>query len=592
MAEAPPGAAALARLRELCCLHPAEAAALGRELGEAGGAAAAEGWLHVALAEVRSGAADRSAQALGLARRGFEVRADATGLAWCDEVHAIALRRRGDYAASAQLQTELDERSGIDREPLYRFVAHNSRAITHKVNGQCDDALRHFYAAHEAAAESGLDGPRITALGNLGGFHQDLFNLDDAHRLSEEALAAARRCGLRQVVTVAGTNLVFVRHAMGDAAGARAMAGFLLDHPDETLPDLERTSPLPLALGHLASGEVDQALRFLSAGAVAGIADGDAQCEWAWIKARCLLAQGNAAGARELIEHTLQQRAERQMAEQPYPSMQLRQALAEACEHLGDHCAALGWQREAHELYVHLVGRSARARFIALEVSHQLASTQRERDRAVMDHRAVEDDRRRLVELNAALQSKITETEQLHQALREQALHDPLTGLHNRRYLYEAGPGLLELAHRQQRIACVALLDLDHFKLLNDTYGHQAGDQVLKRFAALLKQTMRRSDILCRYGGEEFVAVMPEIDADGAQAVLARLLEALQTMAPEPGRRRVPNGSFSAGIAMFPRHGNTLEKLLHRADKALYTAKHQGRARIEQVPATGFGTPA
>jgi diguanylate cyclase (GGDEF)-like protein len=392
------------------------------------------------------------------------------------------------------------------------------------------------------------------------------------------------------VVTVAGANLVYARHALGDAAGARAMAGFLLDHPNETLPDLEHTFPLPLALGHLASGEVEAALRFLGAGAVAGIADGDGQCDWAWIKARCLLAQGNSAGARELIEHTLQQRAERQMAEQPYPSMQLRQALAEACEQLGDHRAALGWQREAHDLYVHLVGRSARARFIALEVSHQLTSTQRERDRAVMDHRAVEDDRRRLVELNAALQSKITETEQLHQALREQALHDPLTGLHNRRYLYEAGPGLLELAHRQQRIACVALIDLDHFKLLNDTYGHRAGDQVLKRFATLLKHTMRRSDVLCRYGGEEFVAVMPEIDADGAQAMLARLLEALQTMPPEPGRRRVPNGSFSAGIAVFPRHGNTLEKLLHRADKALYTAKHQGRARIEQVPATGYGT--
>jgi diguanylate cyclase (GGDEF)-like protein len=325
---------------------------------------------------------------------------------------------------------------------------------------------------------------------------------------------------------------------------------------------------------------------------VTGIADGDGLCEWAWIKAQCLLAQDNAVGARELVERTLQQRAERQLAEQPYPSMRLRQALADACERLGDHHAALAWQREAHDRYVQLVGRSARARYVALEVSHQLASAQRERDRAVRGHRVAEDDRRRLVDLNAALQAKIAETEQLHQRLREQALHDPLTGLHNRRYLFEAGPGLLELAHRQQRIACVALLDLDHFKLLNDTYGHQAGDQVLRRFSALLKQTLRRSDILCRYGGEEFVAVMPEIDADAAQAVLTRVLEALKSLAPEPGRRRVPNGSFSAGIAVFPRHGNTLDKLLHRADRALYTAKHQGRARIEQVPATGFGTLA
>ena len=83
---------------------------------------------------------------------------------------------------------------------------------------------------------------------------------------------------------------------------------------------------------------------------------------------------------------------------------------------------------------------------------------------------------------------------------------------------------------------------------------------------------------------------MPDRDADQAEAVLARLLQSRQQLPPEPGRRRIPSGSFSAGIAVFPRHGSTLEKLLSRADKALYTAKHQGRARIEQVPATGFGT--
>jgi diguanylate cyclase (GGDEF)-like protein len=585
-------AATRARLRELCYLRPDEAAALGRSLAGSGGALEAEGWLHVALAEVRTGPEGAADAALWQARAAFEALGDATGLAWCDEVRAIALRRAGDYAASAQLQAELDSRSGIDRDALYRFVAHNSRAITHKVNGHCDDALRHFYAAQEAATESGLDGPRVTAIGNLGGYHQDLFNLDDARRLSEQGLDEARRLGLRQVATITAANLVFIRHAMGDAAGAHEMAVFMLEHPALMLPDVTKSFPLPLALGHLAQGEIERALRFLEAGAVTGIADGDGLCDWAWIKARCLLAQHNPVGARELVERTLRLRAERQLAEQPYPSMQLRQALADACESLGDHRAALAWQREAHERYVHLVGRSARARYVALEVSHQLAATQRERDEAVLGHREAEVDRRRLVELNAALQAKVAETEQLHQALREQALRDPLTGLHNRRYLFEAGPGLLELARRQQRIACVALLDLDHFKLLNDTYGHQAGDQVLRRFADLLRQMLRRSDILCRYGGEEFVAVMPDLDADGAQAVLARLLDAFRTLPPEPGRRRVPSSSFSAGLAVFPRHGSTLEKLLNRADKALYMAKHQGRARIEQVPATGFGTLA
>jgi diguanylate cyclase (GGDEF)-like protein len=103
---------------------------------------------------------------------------------------------------------------------------------------------------------------------------------------------------------------------------------------------------------------------------------------------------------------------------------------------------------------------------------------------------------------------------------------------------------------------------------------------------------LRRSDVVCRHGGEEFVAVMPDIDADGAQAMMARLLEAFQLQQPEIGRRRLPTGSFSAGIALFPRHGNTLEQLLSRADRGLYTAKNQGRARIEIAPRTGFGTLA
>jgi diguanylate cyclase (GGDEF)-like protein len=586
----PDAEAARRRLQALCYLRPEEAAALGRQLVPLGGAAAAEGWLHVALAEVRTGSGAEAATALAQARAGFEALGDATGLAWCDEVHAIALRRGGDYAGAARLQADVDDRPGVERDAMYRFVSHNSRAITRKLNGDVDGALRHFYAAHEAATETGLDGPRITAVANLGGFHQELYSLDDARQLTEQALADARRCGMRLLVTVSAANLVSIHFSTGDADGARAMAGFLLDHPAETVPDLPRRYPLPLALGFLASGEIERALRFLEAGAVTGIADGDGLCEWAWIKARCLLAQGNAVGARELVERTLAQRAERQLSEPPYASMQLRQALSDACERLGDPAAALRWQREAHQRYTQLVGRSARARFIALEVGHRLAAAQRERDRAVLGHREADDDRRRLAELNAQLQAKVAETEQLHQALREQALRDPLTGLHNRRYLFEAGPGLLELARRNQRIACVALLDLDHFKLLNDTYGHQAGDQVLRRFAALLKETLRKSDILCRYGGEEFVAVMPDIDADQAGAVLSRLLQALQQLPPEPGRRRVPNGSFSAGLAMFPRHGTSLDKLLHRADQALYSAKAQGRARIEQVPATGFGS--
>jgi len=586
-----------------CYLDPLAARALGQRVTHFGEPHAAWGFLHVALAEVRLGDAAVALQALEQARRGFEPRQDPMGMRWCDEVQAIALRRSGDFAGSARLHSDIDQqRPGLPPDaplplspllpllPLLRFVAHNSRAITAKLLGDTDQALRHFYAASDAAGHSGMVGPRITALSNLGGYHHDLYNLEDARRLSEQALAAAREARAAPALTTAATNLIIIYNAGGEPSQARAMVEFLRTHEDELVPGALQRYALPLALGHLAMGEVDAALQLLAAGPVTAVGDGDGMVMWAWLKARCLLARGDAAGARRVAEQTLHQRRKRALNDQPYELMELHKVLADACEQTGDTRAALACMREVHARYEQLVGRSARARYIALDVSHQLATAQRERDLAVDSRRSAEDDRHRLAGLNTALQAQIAETEMLHTKLREQALNDPLTGLHNRRYLFEVAPGLLDLSRRQSKTLCVVLIDLDHFKLLNDTYGHQAGDLVLQRFAALLRQMLRRSDVVCRHGGEEFVAVMPDLDGDGAQAMLLRLLEAFQSLPPEPGRRRTPSASFSAGIALFPRHGSTLEQLLSRADRALYAAKNHGRARIEQVPRTGFGT--
>jgi diguanylate cyclase (GGDEF)-like protein len=587
--------ARLARAWRLSYGSPLQARELGAALAREGGALAAEGWLQVALVEVRTGDTATAESALREARQRFAARADAErghGLAWCDEVQAIALRRMGDNAASARLQAQIDARSGFERSAMYRFVAHNSRAITAKVLGDHDNALRHFYAASEAAALTGWEGPRITALSNLGGFLQDLYNIDDARRMSEQAMAAAREARAPQALATAASNLVIIYHASGDKRQARQMAQFMLDHTDELPPGALQRYRLPLALGHLSVGEIDQAWPLLGEGPAPSMADSDGLMMWAWLKARCLLARGEPGSARAVAERVLEQRQAQGPIDQPYDLMELYRVLADACELMDDHKAALTHLREAHARYEQLVGRSARARYIALEVSHGLATAQRERDAAIDVSRTAENDRQRLADLNAALQTQMAQIEALHGQLREQALNDPLTGLHNRRYLFEVAPGVLDLARRQAKPLCVVLLDLDHFKLLNDTYGHQAGDLVLTRFATLLRRMLRASDIVCRHGGEEFVAVMPDIDAEGAQAMLTRLLAALQTLPPEPGRRRTPNASFSAGIALFPRHGNTLEQLLSRADRALYAAKHQGRARIEQAPRTGFGTLA
>ncbi len=583
-------AADLAAAWDACYLDPARAGALGRRVAGRAGGSAPWGWLHVALCEARVGDAAQAWAAVHQARAGFAAAGNVRGLALADESQAIQLRRDGDAGAAARLQQAIDARGDPGYLALDRFVAHNSRAITCRVLGRVDDALRHFHAACDAAEASGNVGARIAAASNLGSLQQELYNLEDARELSERAFRAAREARAPRALAAAVHGLITIYSALGEPLRAREMVDFAAAHPDEFPGDLREQLRVALALGHVGMGEIDEAEALLAGGPVDEPGAGDGQVFWAWLSVRCALARGDAARARSIAERTLRERVEHGLADSPYDLMELHRGLADACEQLGDAGAALVCVRRAQALYEQLVGRSARARRVALQVGFDLARAQRERDRAVDLQRAVEADRQRLAELNAALEQKIAENESLQTQLREQALRDPLTGLHNRRYLFEVGPGLLEMARRRRTQVAVVLLDLDHFKLLNDTYGHQAGDMVLRRFGSLLAQALRRSDVVCRHGGEEFVALMPEIDGDGAQAMLARLLEVYEDDPPEPGRRRLPRCTFSAGIALYPRHGGTLEQLLSRADRALYRAKQQGRSRIEQVPASRFST--
>ncbi len=569
-----------------CYLAPERAGAIGRRIAEAGGADAPWGWWHVALAEVRVGSVQAADEALRAARTGFAAAAAQRGLALADEVQAIALRRGGDAAAALALQETIDTR---EFGALERFISHNSRAITHKVLGQIDDALRHFLAGCDAAETSGNLGARITALANLGGYQQDLYNLDDAREMIERAFSAALEAGATRSAAAIATNLIVVHNALGDALRARETTAYLLRSADTLPPEALERHRTSIALGHVAVGEIDAAEALLARGPIGSVADNDGVTYWTWVSMRCALARGNPMQARELGQRTLRERAEQGRRDSPYDMMELERTLADANELLGDSAAALAHVRRAQALYEQLVGRSARARRIALEIGFDLARAQRERDHAIQSRERIAADRARLAELNSALEAKIAENEALHARLREQALRDPLTGLHNRRYLFEVGPGLLELVRRQNRPLAVVLVDLDHFKLLNDTYGHGAGDAVLQRFAALFAGSLRKSDVISRHGGEEFVALLPDVNGTGAQSMLDRLLQAYQSESHEHGRKRLPRCTFSAGIAEFPRHGSTLEQLLSRADRALYRAKQNGRARVEAVPGSAFG---
>jgi two-component system cell cycle response regulator len=170
----------------------------------------------------------------------------------------------------------------------------------------------------------------------------------------------------------------------------------------------------------------------------------------------------------------------------------------------------------------------------------------------------------------------------LGQAL-EMALTDPLTGLYNQRYLLRHLRGLLN-ASRDHEVA-VLMMDVDHFKQVNDDYGHAAGDRALRAIADTLRASTRVFDSLARYGGEEFVVVMPGSNPDEAVAAAERLRAAVEAMtfAPEPGR--LCHLSVSIGVACGGTGTETPDALLHCADVALYAAKRAGRNRVELAAA-------
>jgi diguanylate cyclase (GGDEF)-like protein len=170
--------------------------------------------------------------------------------------------------------------------------------------------------------------------------------------------------------------------------------------------------------------------------------------------------------------------------------------------------------------------------------------------------------------------------QQIQAKLQEQAIRDPLTGLYNRHYLNEALGRELDRARRQDLRVGVVLADIDHFKVVNDTYGHTAGDEVLKTVGALLQRSLREYDFSCRYGGEEFLMILPGIEPNSTRKRIEQVRAAVETTKIRYDAS-VIEVTASFGIAMFPANGGTGAALIAAADSALYKAKNGGRNRVD-----------
>ena len=343
--------------------------------------------------------------------------------------------------------------------------------------------------------------------------------------------------------------------------------------------------PLTLALAYANAGRAiearqvyedvrDQLVRSAHGG-------GTPHVFWACVESRIALVADEPARAAQIALSTLDE-VDEHAVDSPSDLMQLHATAAVACELIGDDRRALFHERCRGAIRERLARLAAHVMSLTHTIRHELDTTRAERDRVLKLHAELEREHERLATLNSALTVQIAENLRLHDELKEQNYRDALTGLHNRRYLYERGPRLLDESLSNGIPLCLVMLDLDHFKRLNDQHGHMVGDRVLIALGRLLRERLREDDVVCRVGGEEFAMVLPTTTASIAHERLCSLLDACRTLPSPDGEEALPsNLTFSAGIAEAPADGVTIDQLMIAADRLLYRAKNAGRARIE-----------
>jgi diguanylate cyclase (GGDEF)-like protein len=186
-----------------------------------------------------------------------------------------------------------------------------------------------------------------------------------------------------------------------------------------------------------------------------------------------------------------------------------------------------------------------------------------------------------LEKLKSELENRIAERtktlSELNEQLHDSATHDPLTGLFNRRYLDDFIALEIARSKRSGKDFVVVMLDIDHFKNFNDKYGHAVGDLVLCKIAENLKKFMRKGDVVCRFGGEEFIFILVDTQEPEIVERLESIRKALQTIEVDTENGKINSITVSMGFALFPKHGQDAGKIIQAADQALYHAKNSGR---------------
>ncbi len=549
--------------------------------------ALAHGHFQAAYSAIRSGARDDAVHATERARSLFAALDDARGTWLAQAAVALCARLDGRTDESIRLLLELASHPPRDATPTDLFVVHVALSLGYRFVGLLEPALKWHYQAVDTARDTRDSLLLASTLCNLGGYHGDLHNQEEGCRLLEHGLSLASECGADRTTVIIALNLTQSYAALGRHEESLALAERYLTVERYLLAmgGPQPAIPLTLALAYANAGRADDAQRVFDAARAQLVrqerADGTPQVFWYYVEARIAWVAGDPERAARIALATLADLDE-DAVDSPFDLMQLHGIAAAACESIGDHRRALLHERRRAVIRERLARLAAHVASLTHTIRHELDTTRAERDRVLALHAELEREHGRLAALNTALTAQIAENVRLHDELKEQSYRDALTGLHNRRYLYERGPRVLEAALLQGTPLSLVMLDLDHFKLLNDAHGHVVGDRVLVALGTLLRDGLREGDLVCRVGGEEFAMMLPTGGAAVARARLAAMLDAFRARGGGALGGSFPRDlTFSAGVVEAPAHGTTIDALMIAADHLLYRAKHAGRARIE-----------
>jgi diguanylate cyclase (GGDEF)-like protein len=514
------------------------------------------------------------------ARRCFDAIGDrggailaAVGIARCEWMQAR-------YRASLECLLPLrDEGMRVLRHEA-RGMLLNGIAGCYSAQGDSAQAFAYMYEALRETRPARGHGFDVVLFSNLAHELYQLGEYDEALAYLREGIDRCRGLANPRIDSVLHVNRIVCLTDLGRPREALPDISHLLAvSPDRDGRGDEGASFETMAIAALRAGElelgaalVEQARPRIAASTVP-----DERVEGAVAEAELLAARGDSPAAAARLRAVLPL---------PEEGLNLRVhclfhlALADVLESLGEHAEALRELRCWQQLQVERMRRAEQSRRQAAQLKTELMRLQRERDLIDERRRASERAQGQLESINRQLSQKIEEVESLRAAMQQQATRDFLTGLFNRRHLSDVLPSMWALAAREDQPLAVAVIDLDHFKTVNDRHGHLAGDRLLAEFGRLLMKRLRRSDVACRYGGEEFCLLMPRTDARSAGRKLAALLRQWRAESFAFENIVLSGNSFSAGVADSILVPQSTEELLRAADRCVLEAKRRGRGRV------------